>query len=115
MDVKQLLGAITAMIAKIAIAAAVIVVVFKLAVGAYDFGFQVFADIPKDEGDGRTVSVTVSEGQNSKDVGKLLENKGLIDNATVFYVQEALNTAMSVEEMLETMCAADEAETEEGN
>ena len=105
MDVKQLLGAITAMIAKIAIAAAVIVVVFKLAVGAYDFGFQVFADIPKDEGDGRTV------------------------NATVFYVQEALseykdeikpgtyelNTAMSVEEMLETMCAADEAETEEGN
>ena len=49
MDVKQLLGAITAMIAKIAIAAAVIVVVFKLAVGAYDFGFQVFADIPKDE------------------------------------------------------------------
>ena len=125
MDVKQLLGAITAMIAKIAIAAAVIVVVFKLAVGAYDFGFQVFADIPKDEGDGRTVNVT----QDSKDVGKLLENKGLIDNATVFYVQEALseykdeikpgtyelNTAMSVEEMLETMCAADEAETEEGN
>ncbi len=129
MDVKQLLGAITAMIAKIAIAAAVIVVVFKLAVGAYDFGFQVLADIPKDEGDGRTVNVTVSEGQDSKDVGKLLENKGLIDNATVFYVQEALseykdeikpgtyelNTAMSVEEMLETMCAADEAETEEGN
>lgn len=38
MDVKQLLGAITAMIAKIAIAAAVIVVVFKLAVGAYDLG-----------------------------------------------------------------------------
>ena len=32
MDVKQLLGAITAMIAKIAIAAAVIVVVFKLIV-----------------------------------------------------------------------------------
>ena len=73
MDVKQLLGAITAMIAKIAIAAAVIVVVFKLAVGAYDFGFQVFADIPKDEGDGRTVNVTVSEGQDSKDVGKYAE------------------------------------------
>ena len=73
--------------------------------------------------------MTVSEGQDSKDVGKLLENKGLINNATVFYVQEALseykdeikpgtyelNTAMSVEEMLETMCAADEAETEESN
>lgn len=129
MDIKQLLGAITAMIAKIAIAAVVIIVVFKLAVGAYDFGFQVFADIPKDEGDGRTVSVVISADQDSKDVGKLLENKGLIDNANVFYVQEMLseykdqikpgtyelNTAMSVEEMLEIMCGQDEEETEEGN
>lgn len=129
MDIKQLLGAITAMIAKIAIAAVVIIVVFKLAVGAYDFGFQVFADIPKDEGDGRTVSVVVSADQDSKDVGKLLENKGLIDNANVFYVQEMLseykgqikpgtyelNTAMSVEEMLEIMCGQDEEGTEESN
>ena len=129
MDIKQLLGAITAMIARIAIAAVVIIVVFKLAVGAYDFGFQVFADIPKDEGDGRTVSVVISADQDSKDVGKLLENKGLIDNANVFYVQEMLseykdqikpgtyelNTAMSVEEMLEIMCGQDEEETEESN
>ena len=129
MDIKQLLGAITAMIARIAIAAVVIIVVFKLAVGAYDFGFQVFADIPQDEGDGRTVSVVISADQDSKDVGKLLENKGLIDNANVFYVQEMLseykdqikpgtyelNTAMSVEEMLEIMCGQDEEETEEGN
>lgn len=129
MDIKQLLGAITAMIARIAIAAVVIIVVFKLAVGAYDFGFQVFADIPKDEGDGRTVSVVISADQDSKDVGKLLENKGLVDNANVFYVQEMLseykdqikpgtyelNTAMSVEEMLEIMCGQDEEETEEGN
>ena len=129
MDIKQLLGAITAMIARIAIAAVVIIVVFKLAVGAYDFGFQVFADIPKDEGDGRTVSVVISADQDSKDVGKLLENKGLIDNENVFYVQEMLseykgqikpgtyelNTAMSVEEMLEIMCGQDEEGTEESN
>ena len=129
MDIKQLLGAITAMIARIAIAAVVIIVVFKLAVGAYDFGFQAFADIPKDEGDGRTVSVVISADQDSKDVGKLLENKGLIDNANVFYVQEMLseykgqikpgtyelNTAMSVEEMLEIMCGQDEEGTEESN
>ena len=129
MDIKQLLGAITAMIARIAIAAVVIIVVFKLAVGAYDFGFQVFEDIPKDEGDGRTVSVVISADQDSKDVGKLLENKGLIDNANVFYVQEMLseykgqikpgtyelNTAMSVEEMLEIMCGQDEEGTEESN
>lgn len=129
MDVKQLLGAITAMIARIAIAAVVIIVVFKLAVGAYDFGFQVFADIPVSEGDGRTVSVTVSENQDSKDVGKLLQEKGLIENANIFYVQEKLseyknqikpgtyelNTAMSAEQMLEIMCGVDEEETEAAN
>ena len=129
MDVKQLLGAITAMIARIALAAVVIIVVFKLAVGAYDFGFQVFADIPVDEGDGRTVSVTISENQDSKDIGELLENKGLIRDAKLFYVQEMLsdykgqikpgtyelNTAMSVEEMLEVMGGTDEEETEVAN
>ena len=126
MDVKQLLGAITAMIARIALAAVVIIVVFKLAVSAYDFGFQIFADIPVDEGDGRTVSVTISENQDSKDIGTLLENKGLIRNAKLFYIQEKLsdykdqikpgtyelNTAMSVEEMLEVMGGSGEEETE---
>ena len=126
MDVKRLLGAITAMIARIALAAVVIIVVFKLAVSAYDFGFQIFADIPVDEGDGRTVSVTISENQDSKDIGTLLENKGLIRNAKLFYIQEKLsdykdqikpgtyelNTAMSVEEMLEVMGGSGEEETE---
>lgn len=129
MNIKQLLGAITAMIVKIAIAAVVIIVVFKLAVGAYDFGFQVFADIPVDEGDGRTVSVTISDGMEAKDVGELLVTKGLIENASVFYVQEMLseykdsicagtyelNTAMSAEEMLEVICEAAEEGTEESN
>lgn len=129
MNIKQLLGAITAMIVKVAIAAVVIIVVFKLAVGAYDFGFQVFADIPVDEGDGRTVSVTIADGMEAKDVGELLETKGLIENASVFYVQEMLseykdsicagtyelNTAMSAEEMLEVICETAEEGTEESN
>ena len=49
MDVKQLLGAIGAMLFKIILSAAVIIVAFKLAVSAYDFGFHLFADIPVDE------------------------------------------------------------------
>ena len=51
MNVKQLLGAVTGMIIKIAIAAVVIIFVFKAAVSAYDFGFQLFADIPVSEGE----------------------------------------------------------------
>ena len=114
MDVKQLLGAIGAMLVKIVLSAAVISIVFKLAVAAYDFGFNLFADIPMDEGEGRTVSVVISENQDTMDIAKMLEEKGLIRDAKMFFVQEKLsdykdqtvsgtyelNTAMSIEEML---------------
>lgn len=127
MNVKQLLGAIGAMLFKIILSAAVIIIVFKLAVSAYDFGFNLFADIPIDEeGNGRTVNVIVSENQDSMDVGKMLEEKGLIRDAKMFYIQEMLsdykdmitagtyelNTAMSVGEMLEAMCSNAEAAEE---
>lgn len=124
MNAKQLLGAISAMIIKTALAVVIIVVVFKLAVSAYDFGYQVFADIPVSDGEGRIVSVVVSEGQSSKELAKLLEQKGLINNAYVFYVQERLSdykdkiqpgvyelsTAMNSEEMLEVLCRVEEEE-----
>lgn len=126
MDVKQLLGAIGAMLAKIVLSAAVIIIIFKLAIGAYDFGFNLFADIPVDEGDGRTVNVVISESQDAMDVGKMLEEKGLIRDAKMFYIQEKLsdykdqmvagsyelNTAMSIEDMLAVICNSEEA-TEE--
>lgn len=126
MNVKQLLGAISAMIIKIALAAVIIAVVFKLAVYAYDFGYQVFADVPVSEGEGRIVSVVVSEGQSSKELAKLLEQKGLIKDANVFYIQEQLSdykdmlkpgvyelsTAMNSEQMLAILCDV-QAEQEE--
>lgn len=122
MDVKQLLGAIGAMLAKIVLSAAVIIIIFKLAVGAYDFGFNLFADIPMDEGDGRTVNVIISESQDTMDIAKMLEEKGLIRNAKMFYIQEKLsdyknqiaagtyelNTAMTIEDMLETICSKED-------
>ena len=128
MNAKQLLGAICAMIIKIALAAVVIVVVFRLAVYAYDFGYQVFADIPVSEGEGRIVSVVVSEGQSSRDLAKMLEQKGLINDANAFYLYERLSdykdklkpgvyelsTSMKAEEMLEIVCASG-AEDTSGN
>ena len=114
---KQFLSAVIAMVARIAIAAAVIVVVFRLAVQAYDFGFRIFAEPPVAEGNGRTVSVVVLEGNDAMDIGNMLEEKGLIRDARLFYVQERLsnyhnliqpgvyelNTAMTIEQMINIM------------
>ncbi|MDE6918038.1 MAG: endolytic transglycosylase MltG [Lachnospiraceae bacterium] len=130
MNAKQFLGAISAMIIRIAMAAVIIVAVFRLAVYAYDFGYQVFADVSVSEGEGRVVSVVVSDGLSSRELAKLLEQKGLINDANVFYVYERLSdykdklkpgtyelsTAMNAEEMLEIMCdtqAEPESESEE--
>ena len=126
MNAKQLLGAISAMIVRIVVAAAIIAVVFKLAISAYDFGYQIFADVPMSEGSGRTVSVVVSEGQSSRELAKMLEQKGLIKDANVFYIQEQLSdykdmikpgtyelsTAMNSEQMLAILCDV-QAEQEE--
>lgn len=124
MNAKQLLGAISAMIIKTAAAVVIIIVVFRLAVGAYDFGYQVFADLPVSEGEGRIVSVVVKEGQSSRELSKELEEKGLINNSYVFYIQEQfsdykdmiqpgtyeLSTAMNSEQMLEVLCHVEEEE-----
>ncbi len=125
MNAKQLLGAISAMIIKTAVAVVIIIVVFRLAVSAYDFGYQVFADLPVSEGEGRIVSVVVTEGKSSRELSKELEEKGLISNSYVFYIQEQLSddyrgkiqpgtyelsTAMNTEEMLEILCHVEEEE-----
>ena len=127
MDVKQFLGAVSATIIKIVVAAVIIVAVFRLAVYAYDFEFQVFADAPLSEGEGRTVSVVISEGLENRELAKMLEQKGLVKDANVFYIYDLLSdyrkkelkpgtyelsTAMNAEEILKILCA-DEEEQEE--
>lgn len=118
MNAKQLLGALSATVIKIAVAAVIIAAVFRLAVYAYDFGYRIFADIPVSEGEGRTVSVVVSEGQGSRELAKMLEQKGLVSDANVFFVQTKLSecdgklkpgtyelsTSMNSEEMLAILC-----------
>jgi UPF0755 protein len=122
MNGKEFLGAITSTIIKIVLAAAVIMVVFRLAIYAYNFGFQIFADQPVSSGDGRTVSVVVSDDLSDMELSKLLEQKGLISDANVFYVQlklaeddvvpgvYELNTAMTAAEMLEVMSGDNQEE-----
>ena len=128
MDVKQFLGAVSATIINLGWGAVFIVAVFRLAVYAYDFGFQVFADVPLSEGEGRTVSVVISEGLGNRELAKMLEQKGLVKDANVFYIYDLLSdyrkkelkpgtyelsTAMNAEEMLEILCAGDEEQEEQ--
>ncbi|MBO5208113.1 MAG: endolytic transglycosylase MltG [Lachnospiraceae bacterium] len=126
MNAKQLVASITETIIKVVIAVFIIMFVYDTAVKAYDFGYRVFAEEPMTTGEGRIISVYIEEGDSAKDIGVNLQEKGLIRDANLFYVQELLsenhgqikpgiydlNTSMSSNEMIAIMSAEPE-ETEE--
>lgn len=128
MNARYLVVAMIETIIKIAILAAAVVFVFRGATQAYDFGYRVFADEPMSISGGRTITVGVAENASVREVAGMLEEKGLIEDARLFVVQELLSayhneilpgiydlsTDMTAEQMLEIMSTPTQ-EGEEGS
>lgn len=119
MNIKSLIGVVIETILKVVVVAAVIMVVFRGATKAYDFGYKVFADEPLSLTGGRTITVGIAEGAGVKEIAEMLQEKGLIEDASLFIVQELLSayhdeiqpgiydlsTDMTAEQMLAIMSA----------
>ena len=117
MKVKYLIGAVIEAIVKVVVIAVVIMFVLRTSTAAYDFGYRVFADEPVSVTGGRTITVGIAENADVKDIAAMLEEKGLIEDADLFVVQELLSahhgdilpgiydlsTSMTAEEMLAVM------------
>ena len=128
MDIKQLIGSVIETIIKIVAVVFLVSFVYETAVKAYDYGYRVFAEEPVSVGEGRTISISVGAGDSVRDIGKNLEEKGLIRDANLFFVQELLseyhgkiipgiydlNTSMTNDEMLEIMASEQEEEEDTG-
>lgn len=128
MDIKQLIGSVVETIIKIAAVFFLVSFVYDTAVKAYDYGYRVFAEEPVTVGEGRTISISVGAGDSVQDIGKNLEEKGLIRDANLFFVQELLseyhgkiipgiydlNTSMTNDEMLEIMSSEPKEEEDTG-
>lgn len=126
MNTKQMIVAVLGMIFRVAVAVLAIVVVYKGAVIAYDYGYRVFQEPPVAEKPGTDISVEITVGKSALQIGEILEDKGLIRDAKLFYVQNllshykdklragtyTLNTSMTMEEMMEVMSAQEPEETE---
>lgn len=108
----------------------IMMLVYRFALDAYDFGYRIFAETPVSPEPGLTMSVAIVEGKSVMEIGEILEGKGLIRDAYLFYLQEMfstyhkklqpgvyeLSTAMTPEEMMGVMAAntvADDFEEEE--
>ena len=124
--VKKILLSILNFIVRLSLAALIAVLVYRLAMYSYHFGYMVFADASVEPIPGRDIVLTVDSTEDVMDLGRLLKARGLITDEKIFFVQErlsdyhgklmpgtyTLNTSMKVEEMLETMAGSYQEEEE---
>lgn len=123
---KQIVGAVFGTVMKVVVAAVVLMFIYRYSIMAYDYGYRIFGEEPVDVEPGRDVSIQVAESDDAEDIGLMLEQKGLIRDAKLFMIQEMLsgseseitagtyelNTAMTVEEMLDIMLSPVEKEAD---
>lgn len=76
---------------RIALYVCVVVLIFWIGKSTYQFGYDVFNQQPMNPGEGQEVTVVIKQDTSVYGIAKILENKGLIEDARVFYVQEKLS------------------------
>ena len=126
MSVKNIIGATVQIAIKVVVFAYIIMYIFRTAIAAYDYGYRVFTEPPLSYGEGRIISVYVEEDSSAMDVGKMLQEKGLIRDGRLFMIQELLsenhgkiqpgvydlNTNMTSQEMLTVIAQESESDEE---
>lgn len=119
MKVGEIIGSVVDTVIKIAIFVFLATCIYKGALMAYDYGYRVFTEAPISVGEGRIISVEIKEDMSAMDIGEMLQQKGLIREARIFYLQEMLSefhgdevpgiydlsTTMTAEEMLAVLSA----------
>ena len=127
MKLKYVIGTMAEIIIKMAVFVLIVTYVIKGATAAYDYGFRVFAEEPLEEGEGRIISVSIGSSDTAKEVGEMLQDKGLIRDANLFRIQELLSenhgkiqpgiydlsTSMTAQDILAVIAAEPETDEEE--
>lgn len=128
METKDVVSAIFGTVVKVMLIAFVVIMVYRGVLTGYNYGYRVFKQEPMTLGEGRTVTVKITENMSVKEMGELFLQKGLIADTTLFtaqyYLAEfregvkpgtyELSTAMTVEEMMEVMATTVEETEEDG-
>ena len=109
---------------KIALVLAAVIIIYRGSNLAFDYGYRIFTEPAMSAGEGRTVTVTLKPDMSATEVGKMMEEKGLTRDATLFALQYLLSeykeevkpgtyevsTAMTAEEIMAAMVPAQQAE-----
>ena len=77
MSPRKVAWAIIKTIVAVVISAVIMMLIYRFALEAYDFGYRIFAEDPVSPEPGMTLSVAIVEGKSAMDIGKILEEKKL--------------------------------------
>ena len=117
MKTGSVIGAVLGAIFRVVVAIAAVYIIYNGALLCYDYGYRVFTEPAVSAGEGRTITVAVTEDMSPADIGRLLENKGLVRDGRLFAIQYylseyrkdvgpgifELSTSMTAEEIMAAM------------
>lgn len=127
MKYGNVVSAVFGTILKVIATITVIFLIYKGAMLCYDYGYRIFMEPAVSAGEGRTITVNVTEDMDALQIGELFAAKGLVRDAKLFALQYTLSefkkdvkpgvfelsTSMTAEEMMEAMAADEPEEAEE--
>lgn len=122
----NLIISIIGIFVRVGIAVVAAMFIYKAVLYCYDFGYRIFNEPAMNNGTGRLVTVSVEEDMSPKDLGMLMEEKGLSRDWKLFALQYLcseykdevqpgvyqLNTNMTAEEMFAYMATFYQEEEE---
>lgn len=85
------LGGIKGLLRVLLVIAFIVILIF-LGRSAYRLGYAVFDEQPVDEGEGRAVTITITDDMSVRQIGMLLRSNGLLtEDPTAFVLQELIS------------------------
>ena len=81
MKVLNVAGAVAGAIFRLVVAIAVVYYIYQGALICYDYGYRIFTEPAVSSGEGRTVTVTITESMTPMEIGELFESRGLVRDA----------------------------------
>lgn len=95
---------------------------YQVGLYCYDFGYRVYTEPAVSQDKGTEQIVQITEGMGAKELAELMEEKGLVRDSLLFYVQEKLekfklqpgvykvSTSMTAREQMAAMTPVEEEE-----
>lgn len=127
MKSSNLIMAVLGAVFRVVVAIAAVYIIYQGAILCYNYGYRIFTEPAVSAGEGRTVTVAITDDMSPREIGQLFENKGLVRDARLFmlqyylseYVKDVkpgvfdLSTSMTAEEMMEAMTVTEDGDQDQ--